>query len=54
MHSYKVIAQSTLISARETWAFPKQQLHGLDLFQMKCLRKNCRVSLMDKIEMNMS
>ena len=46
---YKVIVQSTLLFARETWAFPKQQLHRLDVFQMKCLRKICRVSLKDKI-----
>ena len=30
---YKVILQSTLLCARETWALPKQQLHRLDVFK---------------------
>ena len=47
--SYKVIVQSTLLYASETWAFPKQQMHRLDVFQMKCLRKICKVSLKDRI-----
>ena len=46
---YKVIVQSTLLYASETWAFPKQQMHRLDVFQMKCLRKICKVSLKDRI-----
>ena len=46
---YKVIVQSTLLYASETWALPKQQLHRLEVFQMKCLRKICKVSLKDKI-----
>ena len=48
---YKVILQSTLlyIYASETWAFPKQQVHGLEVFQMKCLRKICKISLKDKV-----
>ena len=46
---YKVIVQSTLLYASETWAFPKHQMHRLDVFQMKCLRKICKVSLKDKI-----
>ena len=43
--------QSTLlyIYASETWAFPKQQVHRLEVFQMKCLRKICKISLKDKI-----
>ena len=44
---YKVIVQSTLLYASE--ALPKQQLHRLEVFQMKCLRKICKVSLKDKI-----
>ena len=46
---YKVIVQSTLLYASETWAFPKQQMHRLDVFQMKCLRKICKVSLKDRL-----
>ena len=46
---YKVIVQSTLLYASETWAFPKQQVHRLEVFQMKCLRKICKISLKDKI-----
>ena len=46
---FKVIVQSTLLYASETWAFPKQQMHRLDVFQMKCLRKICKVSLKDRI-----
>ena len=46
---YKVIVQSTVLHASETWAFPKQHTHRLDVFQMKDLRKICRVSLNDKI-----
>ena len=46
---YKVIVQSTLLYAGETWALPKQQLHRLDVFQMKCLRQICKVSLKDRI-----
>jgi hypothetical protein len=46
---YKVIVQSTLLYASETWAFPKQQMHRLDVFQMKCLRKICIVSLKNRI-----
>ena len=48
---YKVIVQSTLLYASETWALPKQQLHRLEVFQMKCLRRICKVSLKDKSEM---
>ena len=44
-----MIVQSTLLYASETWALPKQQLHRLEVFQMKCLRKICKVSLKDKI-----
>ena len=46
---YKVGAQSTLLYASETWAFPKQQVHRLENFQMKCLRKICKISFKDKI-----
>ena len=46
---YKVIVQSTLLFASETWALPKQQLQRLDVFQMNCLRKICKVSLKDRI-----
>ena len=41
--------QSTLLYASETWAFPRHQMHRLDVFQMKCLRKICKVSLKDRI-----
>ena len=34
---YKVIVQFTLLYASETWALPKQQLHRLEVFQMKSL-----------------
>ena len=46
---YKVIVQSTLLYASEAWALPKQQLHRLEGFQMKRLRKTCKLSLKDKI-----
>ena len=46
---YKVVMQSTLLYASETWALSKQQLHRLDVFQMKCLRQICKVSLKDRI-----
>ena len=49
---YKVIVQSTLLYAGETWAYPKQQVHRLEVFQMKCLRKICKVSLKDKVTNN--
>ena len=41
--------QSSLLYASETLALPKQQLHRLEVFQMKCHRKICKVSLKDKI-----
>ena len=44
-----MLVLSTLLYANETWALPKQQLHRLEVFQMKCLRKICKVSLKDKI-----
>ncbi len=44
-----MIVHSTLPYASETWAFPKHQMHRLDVFQMKCLRRFCKVSLKDKI-----
>ena len=44
-----MIVQSTLLYASETWALAKQQLHRLEVFQMKCFRKICKVSLKDKI-----
>ena len=46
---YKVIVQSTLLYASELWAVPEEQLHRLEVLQMKCLRKICKVSLKDKI-----
>ena len=46
---YKVIVQSTLLYASETWALPKQHLHRQDVFQMKCPRQICKVSLKDRI-----
>ena len=35
---YKVIMQTMLLYASETWAFPKHQMHRLNVFQVKCLR----------------
>ena len=46
---YKLIVQSTLLYASETWALPMQQLHRLEVFQMKCLKQICKVSLNDRI-----
>ena len=46
---YKVIVQFTLLYASEMWALPQQQLQKLEVFQMKCLRKICKVILKDKI-----
>ena len=46
---HKVFVQSTLLYASETWAFPKQQVHRLEVFQMKCQMKICKISLKDKI-----
>ena len=51
---YKVIVQSTLLYASETWAFPKHQMHMLDVFQMKYLIKSCKVSLKDRIRLKPS
>ena len=48
---YKSMVQSMLLFASETWALPKQQLHRLEVFQKKCLRKICNVSLKDKISL---
>ena len=46
--------QSTLLYASETWAFPKHQLgvwemHRLNVFQTKCLRKICKIDLKDRM-----
>ena len=40
-----------LLYASETWALqlPKQRLHRLEVFQMKCLRIICKVSFKDKV-----
>jgi hypothetical protein len=46
---YKVIVQSTLLYGCETWAIPDANVKNLELFQMKCLRRLCGISLMDKI-----
>ena len=46
---YKVIVHSTLLYAYESWALPKQHLQRLEVFQMKCLKNVCRVSLKDNI-----
>ena len=46
---YKVIVQSMLLYASEIWALNTQQLHRLEVFRMKCLRKICKVTSKDKI-----
>jgi hypothetical protein len=38
-----------LLYASETWTLLKQQLHRLEVLQMKCLRIICKVGLKDKI-----
>ncbi len=46
---YKVIVQSTLLYGCETWAVPELELSRLEVFQMRCLRTICKLSLMDRI-----
>ena len=46
---YKVIVQSTLLYGCETWAIPDADVKKLEIFQMRCLRRLCGISLMDKI-----
>ena len=46
---YKVIVQSTLLYGCETWAISKSNVKKLEVFQMRCLRRLCGFSLLDKI-----
>lgn len=45
---YKTIVQATLLYGCETWAVPQAMLDSLDIFQMRCLRRICHVSLMER------
>ena len=49
LYRWQSHVQSMLLYASETWALSKQQLPRVEVFQMKCLRKICKVSLTDKI-----
>ena len=42
---YKTIVQATLLYGCETWAVPAAHISPLDTFQMRCLRRICRISL---------
>ncbi len=46
---YKVIVQSTLLYGCETWAIPEAELSRLEVFQMRCMRAICRLSIMDRV-----
>lgn len=46
---YKVIVQSTLLFGCETWALPEAELSRLEVFQMRCLRTICSLSIIDRI-----
>ena len=46
---YKVIVQSALLFGCETWAIPEAELSRLEVFQMRCLRALCKLSLMDRV-----
>ena len=46
---YKVIVQSTLLYGCETWAVTDRDVHRLEVFQMKCLRRMRGVTLLDRI-----
>ena len=46
---YKVIVQSTLLYGCETWAVREVELSRLEVFQLRCLRTICSLSLMDKV-----
>ena len=46
---YKTVVQATLLYGCEAWAAKKEDLDHLDVFQMRCLRRMCKISLRDKI-----
>ena len=46
---YKVIVQSTLLYGCETWAVTDRDVHRLEVFQMKCLRRIRGVTLLNRI-----
>lgn len=46
---YKVIVQTALLCACETWAVSAKDVQRLDVFQLKCLRCIRGVTLMDGI-----
>ena len=46
---YKVIVQSTLLYGGETWAISESYVKKLEVFQMRCLRRLCGFSLLDRI-----
>ena len=46
---YKVNVHSTLLYGCETWAISKSYVKKLEVFQMRCLRRHCGFSLLDKI-----
>jgi hypothetical protein len=46
---YNVIVQSTLLYGCEVWTVIEADLHSLKVFQMRCLRTICGVSLRDRV-----
>ena len=46
---YKTVVQATLLYACETWAAPKAMLDSVESFQMRCLRRICKISLRQKM-----
>ena len=45
---YEAIVQATLLYGCEAWAAPKALIKPLDVFQMRCLRRICGISLREK------
>ncbi len=46
---YKVIVQSALLYGYETWAVTEVDAQKLEVFQMRCLRRLCGLSLKDRV-----
>jgi len=46
---YEVIVQSTLLYGCETWAISESYVKKLEVYQMRCLRRLCGFSLLDRI-----
>ena len=48
MKVYQAIVQATLLYACETWA-SLETVSSLEVFQMQCLRRICRISKMEHV-----